>query len=94
MPPSLDSWVRVALPVGSAVTHGNQNIEHRLLEEGRLVAVESGQQVTRYIGLDAGDARLDLLHGIESDPSVDVHCDRGSAESLGLVSHHSSPGLA
>lgn len=50
--------------VGAAISHPNEQVEHRLLEELRLVAMQPGEQ-RGDLRLDPGDAVLDLLDGVQ-----------------------------
>ncbi len=51
--------------VRSPVAHGHEEVEHALLEEGGIVGVQPGEQLDGDVGVDAGDAFLDLFGRVD-----------------------------
>src|SRR5699024_3061514 len=53
------------VPLGTAITHRDQEVEHCLFEESWIIGVQAGEEVGGDFGVNAGDAVLNLFRGRE-----------------------------
>ena len=79
------------------MAHGHQQVQNRLLEEGRLLPAKPPDQLDGDVGVVPGDALVDLLHRVEEDVSVldGLLCeDRGCSATAPVVGNEDALGQA